>query len=216
MDVTRNTPTTTQDAAEPQITLLATGYNPAVLNGQILAVPLHPDAAADTEYIPALIDGQVAAVPVYNPFAAAAAAQPQPAPVTPAPVPVVDPGLPLAVRQGVLLGCAGALAVGGLTWMVGAGIGEVGPYAHEIGTILMWAAITIAAVFVGLCALLGKFRSVTKTAAGTGTSGSATATGDGASATGTVLALVHRPQHHTTTIGKQTAWGRGGITNNNG
>ncbi|MCX5216143.1 hypothetical protein OG689_44215 [Kitasatospora sp. NBC_00240] len=192
--------------------LLEPGYVPASLDGQVVAVPLHPGPATPA-LIPALVDGRVIAVPVHNPLAALAPqAQPAPAPATPA-QPAADPGLPRAVRQCVLYGSAAALAAGGCVWMVGAAVGDVAPHADQLGTVLKWAAIAVATVVVGVAALLGKLRAVVA-GTGTGTGASATASGDGASATGTVLALVHRT--HQTSIGKQTAWGRGGITNNNG
>ncbi|MFE4356126.1 hypothetical protein [Kitasatospora sp. NPDC056800] len=192
--------------------LLQEGFVPASLDGQVVAVPLQPSPTTPA-LIPALVDGKVIAVPVHNPLAAAAAAaQAQPAP-TPAvqAQPAAEQGLPLALRQGILYSCAGALALGGLTWMVGAGVGEVAPYADQIGKVLMWAAATVAAVAIGVAALLGKLRSVASSA---GAGASATTSGDGSSATGTVLALVHRT--HQTHIGKQSAGWRGSITNNNG
>ncbi|WP_371484835.1 hypothetical protein [Kitasatospora sp. NBC_00315] len=212
MDVTRPTPhTTTPARTEPQITLLADGYSPAILDGQVLAVPLRPTTTDGEAYVPALIDGQVAAVPVYNPFAAAAATSPQPTPVAPVPVPVLDPGLPRAVQQSVLLGCAGALAAGALTWMVGAGVAEAAPYTDEIGKILMAAAATIATVFVGAAILLGKFKALIRG----GTDGAtATASGDNSHAAATVLAWNYRPEHHTTNIAKQTAGWKGTVNNN--
>ncbi|MFE7524676.1 hypothetical protein ACFU7Y_03030 [Kitasatospora sp. NPDC057542] len=216
MDSTHTRPTATaaDTAVDLNAYLLQEGFVPASLDGQVVAVPLQPSPTTPA-LIPALVDGKVIAVPVHNPLAAAteaAAAQPQPAPAPAAQAqPAADPGLPLALRQGILYGCAGALAVGGLTWMVGAGVGEVAPYADQIGRVLMWAAATVAAVVIGVAALLGKLRTI---ATGAGAGASATASGDGSNATGTVLALVHRT--HQTHIGKQTAWGRGGITNNNG
>ncbi|KOV23128.1 hypothetical protein ADK60_24210, partial [Streptomyces sp. XY431] len=138
--------------------------------------------------------------------AAAAAQQPAPAPVAQA-QPAVEQGLPLALRQGILYGCAGALAVGGLTWMVGAGVGEVAPYADQIGKVLMWAAATVAAVVIGVAALLGKLRSVASSA-GAG----ATASGDSSTAFGPVLAMFH--QHTEVTIGKQSAGWKGTVNNN--
>ncbi|MEU3565756.1 hypothetical protein [Kitasatospora sp. NPDC006786] len=209
MTTPANTPhTATPETIDPQITLLATGYSPAVLDGQILAVPLRPGTTDDT-YVPAIIDGQVAAVPVYDPLAAPArpAALAPAAPVTAA-QPAADPGLPLALRQGVLYGCAGLLAVGGVTWMVGAGVGEVAPYADQIGTILMWAAATVATVVIGVAALLGKLRSVAGAASGL----SATTGSDGATATGPVLAMFHR--HTEVTIGRQSAGWKGTVNNN--
>uniref|UniRef100_UPI002F909704 hypothetical protein n=1 Tax=Kitasatospora indigofera TaxID=67307 RepID=UPI002F909704 len=190
--------------------LLEPGYVPASLDGQVVAVPLHPTPATPA-LIPALVDGKVIAVPVHNPLAAAAAAaSAQPAPAPAAPVqPAADPGLPRAVRQCVLYGSAAALAAGGFVWMVGAAVGDVAPHADQIGTVLKWAAIAVATVVVGVAALLGKLRAV---AAGTGAP--ATASGDGASATGTSFALVHRT--HQTNIGRQSAGWRGSITNNNG
>ncbi|MCU7827318.1 hypothetical protein [Kitasatospora sp. DSM 101779] len=213
MSSTQNTPRAASPApAEPQISLLATGYSPVILDGQILAVALHP-GASDDAFVPAIIDGQVAAVPVHNPLTTAQAAeqaQPAPAaPAVPAGQPVADPGLPLAVRHCILYGSVAALAAGGAVWMLGAAVGEVAPHADQLGHVLKWAAIAVAAVVVGLACLLGKLRSV---AAGAGAG--ATASGDGSSATGTVLALVHRT--HQTNIGKQSAGWRGSITNNNG
>ncbi|MFI9365993.1 hypothetical protein ACIG5E_33820 [Kitasatospora sp. NPDC053057] len=203
------TPAAADTAVDLNAYLLQDGFVPASLDGQIVAVPLQPSPTTPA-LIPALVDGKVIAVPVHNPLATAAAAQQQPAPAAPA-QPAAEQGLPLALRQGILYGCAGALAVGGLTWMVGAGVGEVAPYADQIGKVLMWAAATVAAVVIGVAALLGKLRSVASSA---GAGASATASGDGASATGTVLALVHR--NHTTTIGKQSAGWRGVINNHNG
>ncbi|MGW7444994.1 hypothetical protein [Kitasatospora sp. NPDC054795] len=210
MDSIYTCPATAADlAVDLNAYLLQEGYVPASLDGQIVAVPLQP--TPDTPaLIPALVDGRVIAVPVHNPLAAAAAAaaaQQQPVPAAPAPAqPATDPGLPLALRQGILYGCAGALTVGGLTWMVGEGIGSVAPYADQIGKILMWAAATVAAVVIGVAALLGKLRSVASSA----TAASATASGDGAS--GTVLAMFHR--HTEVTIGKQSAGWKGTVNNN--
>ncbi|MEV8099447.1 hypothetical protein [Kitasatospora sp. NPDC085879] len=197
-------------AAGPQISLLAPDYTPAVLDGQILAVPLHPHSATEA-FVPALIDGQVAAVPVHNPLTVAPALQPITQLAAPA-QPAADPGLPLVVRHYVLYGSAAALAAGGVMWMAGAAVAEAAPHADQIGEVLRWAAIAVGTVVVGLAVLLGNLRSITGPAAGTGAS--ATASGDGATATGAVLALVHRT--HQTTIGKQSAGWRGSITNNNG
>ncbi|MFJ6384689.1 hypothetical protein ACIQI7_32365 [Kitasatospora sp. NPDC092039] len=189
--------------------LLQEGFVPASLDGQVVAVPLQPSPTTPA-LIPALVDGKVIAVPVHNPLAAAAAAaaqqQPAPAPAAQA-QPAAEQGLPLALRQGILYGCAGALTVGGLTWMVGAGVGEVAPYADQIGKVLMWAAATVAAVAIGVAALLGKLRSVASSA-GTG----ATASGDGSTASGPVLAMFHR--HTEVTIGKQSAGWKGTVNNN--
>ncbi|MFJ1796530.1 hypothetical protein [Kitasatospora griseola] len=199
--------TTTADlAVDLNAYLLQEGFAPASLDGQVVAVPLQPSPTTPA-LIPALVDGKVIAVPVHNPLAAAAAAaQQQPAPAAQA-QPAAEQGLPLALRQGILYGCAGALAVGGLTWMVGAGVGEVAPYADQIGKVLMWAAATVAAVVIGVAALLGKLRSVASSA-GTG----ATASGEGSTASGPVLAMFHR--HTELTIGKQSAGWKGTVNNN--
>ncbi|MEU8926996.1 hypothetical protein AB0D10_39775 [Kitasatospora sp. NPDC048545] len=188
--------------------LLQEGFVPASLDGLVVAVPLRP--AADTPaLIPALVDGKVVAVPVHNPLATQAA-QAQPAPAAVAPMqPPADPGLPLAVRHGVLYGSAAALAAGGFVWMVGAGIGLVAPHSGDIAEVLKWMAIAVATVAVGVAALIGKLRAVASKAA---SGASATATGDGANATGTVLALVHRTVN--TNIAKQSAGWRGSVTNN--
>ncbi|WP_030274398.1 hypothetical protein [Streptomyces sp. NRRL B-24484] len=214
MSSTQHTPhSTTRAAAEPQISLLTPDYTPAILNGQILAVPLRP-AECDTEFVPALINGEVAAVPVHNPLAVpAAAAQLEPAAIAPA-QPVTDPGLPLAVRHCLLYGSLAAVAAGGAVWMVGAAVAAAAPHADELGELLQHAAILVGVVVLGLAALLGKLRTLTGPTTGTGTGASVTASGTGATATGTVLALVHRTT--TTTIGRQSAWGRGGITNHTG
>ncbi|MBP0453988.1 hypothetical protein J5Y04_31265 [Kitasatospora sp. RG8] len=186
--------------------LLQDGFVPASLDGQVVAVPLQPSPTTPA-LIPALVDGKVIAVPVHNPLTAAAQPQPAPAPAAQA-QPAAEQGLPLALRQGILYGCVGALAVGGLTWMVGAGVGEVAPYADQIGKVLMWAAATVAAVVIGVAALLGKLRSVTSSSAGA----SATAGGDGSTATGTVLAMFHR--HTAVTVGRQSAGWKGTVNNN--
>ncbi|WP_431676073.1 hypothetical protein [Kitasatospora sp. KL5] len=209
-----HTPATAADhAADPQISLLETGYTPVILDGRLVAVPLRPTAATEA-FVPAIVDGQVAAVPVHNPLTTAVPPQAESAtgaqPTGPA-QPVADPGLPLAVRQYVLYGSVASLAASGAVWMLGAAVGEVAPHADDLGHVLKWAAILVGLVVLGVCGLLGKLRSV---AAGTGAGAGATASGDGASATGTVLALVHRT--HQTNIGRQTAGWRGSITNNNG
>ncbi|MEV7177748.1 hypothetical protein [Kitasatospora sp. NPDC093679] len=222
MSSTQHTPptshSTTRAAAEPQISLLAPDYTPAILNGRILAVPLHPHTATDEAFVPALIDGEVAAVPVHNPLAVLAAAQLQPASAmaTVPAQPVADPGLPRAVRDCLLYGSLAAVAAGGAVWMVGAAVAAVAPHADELGELLQYAAILVGVAVLGLAALLGKLRTLTGPTAGTGTGAAVTASGTGANATGTVLALVHRTTTSSTTIGRQSAWGRGGITNHNG
>ncbi|MET9183137.1 hypothetical protein ABZX88_33750 [Kitasatospora aureofaciens] len=203
---------------DSQVILLERGYVPTNMDGQIVAVPLGPDCG-DATCVPALVDGQAVAVPVFDVSAhldtmAARLADHRRAvdaldPV-PAAAPAVDPGLPLAVRQYVLYGSIASLAAGGAVWMLGAAVAEVAPHADQLGDLLKWAAVLVAAVVLGVAGLLGKLRSVTTGATGA----SATASGDGASATGTVLALVHR--NHTTTIGKQSAGWRGVINNHNG
>ncbi|WP_043478087.1 hypothetical protein [Kitasatospora sp. MBT66] len=204
----------------PQVILLEPGYMPSNFDGEIVAVPTSRDHGGATS-VPALVDGQAAAVPVFDVSARldvmearlaehrrAIAAMP---PVSPAAAPAVDPGLSLAVRQYVLYGSIASLAAGGAVWMLGAAVAEVAPHAGQIGDVLKWAAVLVAAVVLGVAGLLGKLRSL---AAGTGSGTSASAGGDGASATGTVLALVHRT--HQTSIGRQSAGWRGSITNNNG
>ncbi|MGY0466921.1 hypothetical protein ACW14Y_42680 (plasmid) [Kitasatospora sp. cg17-2] len=188
--------------------LLQEGFVVASLDGRVVAVPLQPSPATPA-LIPALVDGKVIAVPVHNPLAAAAetAAKPLPAPAAPAPVPVVDPGLPLAVRQYVLYGSIASLAAGGAVWMLGAAVAQVAPHADALGDLLKWAAVLVAAVVLGVAGLLGKLRSATGTGAGT----SASAGGDGAS-TGPVLAMFHR--HTEVTIGRQSAGWKGTVTNN--
>ncbi|WP_030272989.1 hypothetical protein [Streptomyces sp. NRRL B-24484] len=209
MDITQATRRTTNPTpAEPQITLLADSYSPVILDGQILAVPLRP-TTTDEIYVPALIDGQVAAVPVHNPLATPAV---QPA-AAPAAAAVADPGLPLAVRQSVLLGSVGAVSAGALVLMAGAGLGLAAAHADKIGEVLMWVTITVTAVAVGTALLLGKLRVFTR---GSTAGASATANGDGSTAANTILAWSYRPEHRTTNIGRQTAWGRGGITNHTG
>ncbi|MET8624701.1 hypothetical protein ABZW30_13245 [Kitasatospora sp. NPDC004669] len=203
---------------DSQVILLERGYVPTNMDGQLVAVPLGPDCG-DATCVPALVDGQAVAVPVFDVSAhldamAARLADRRRAvdaldPV-PAAAPAVDPGLPLAVRQYVLYGSIASLAAGGAVWMLGAAVAEVAPHADQLGDLLKWAAVLVAAVVLGVAGLLGKLRSVTAGTAGA----SATASGDGASATGTVLALVHR--NHTTTIGKQSAGWRGVINNHNG
>ncbi|MFF0415608.1 hypothetical protein ACFYUY_34920 [Kitasatospora sp. NPDC004745] len=201
-----------------QVILLEPGYLPANVDGSLVAVPMSPDAR-DTTSVPALVDGEAAAVPVFDVSTHLDAMAPRLAdhrravdaqvPV-PAAAPAADPGLPLAIRQYVLYGSIASLAAGGAVWMLGAAVAEVAPHADQLGDLLKWAAVLVAAVVLGVAGLLGKLRSVTAGAKGA----SATASGDGASATGTVLALVHR--NHTTTIGKQSASWRGVINNHNG
>ncbi|MFI8085840.1 hypothetical protein ACIF6L_34250 [Kitasatospora sp. NPDC086009] len=205
----------TSQPLDPQkVILLESGYVPALVDGEIVAVSMRVDNG-DTTSVPALVDGQAAAVPVHDPIAHVKAMTAQLAAHNAAraarsTAPAADPGLPLAVRQYVLYGSIASLAAGGAVWMLGAAVAEVAPHADQLGDLLKWAAVLVAAVMLGVAGLLGKLRSVA-----TGTSGAgASASGDGASATGTVLALVHRT--HQTSIGRQTAWGRGGITNNNG
>ncbi|MFE2727059.1 hypothetical protein [Kitasatospora sp. NPDC059327] len=212
MDSVYTTPVTASradTAVDLNAYLLQEGFVPASLDGLVVAVPLRP--TADTPaLIPALVDGKVVAVPVHNPLAAQAA-QVRPAPVAAAPArPPADPGLPLAVRQYVLYGSIASLAAGGAVWMLGAAVAEVAPHADQLGDLLKWAAVLVAAVVLGVAGLLGKLRSVTAGAGGT----AATASGDGASATGTVLALVHRT--HQTNIGRQTAGWKGTVNNNIG
>ncbi|MDH6709871.1 hypothetical protein P3T27_006620 [Kitasatospora sp. MAA19] len=216
MPGTDNTPNN-----DSQVILLERGYAPTTMDGQLVAVPLSPDCG-DATCVPALVDGQAVAVPVFDVSAhlntmAARLADHRRAvdaldPV-PAAAPAVDPGLSLAVRQYVLYGSIAALAAGGAVWMLGAAVAEVAPHASQLGDLLKWAAIFVAAVVLGVAGLLGKLRSVAA-GTGTGTGASANATGEGASATGTVLALVHRT--HTTTIGKQSAGWRGVVNNHNG
>ncbi|MEU3495368.1 hypothetical protein ABZ747_18005 [Kitasatospora cineracea] len=189
--------------------LLEPGYVPAALGGRVVAVPLQPTAATPA-LIPALVDGAVIAVPVHNPLATAAEPQTVPAAAGAGLAQPADAGLPLAVRQYVLYGSIASLAAGGAVWMLGAAVATVAPHADQLGDLLKWAAVLVAAVVLGVAGLLGKIRSLATGAGGA----SASANGDGASATGTVLALVHR--QHTTTIGKQSAGWRGSITNNNG
>ncbi|GAA1233960.1 hypothetical protein GCM10009665_25310 [Kitasatospora nipponensis] len=210
----------TGQPADQQVILLEPGYLPATLNGQVVAIPLNPESREAT-CVPGLVGGQAEAIPVHDPVATleattarlnaeltAALAIRMPGPTTPV-QPVAEPGLSLAVRQYVLYGSIASLAAGGAVWMLGAAVAEVAPHAGELGDLLKWAAVLVAAVVLGVAGVLGKLRSV---AAGT-TSGT-TASGDGASATGTVLALVHRT--HQTHIGRQSAGWRGSITNNNG
>ncbi|MER5642346.1 hypothetical protein ABT095_36070 [Kitasatospora sp. NPDC002227] len=208
----------TDRPADQQVILLEPGYLPANVDGSLVAVPMSPDAR-DTTSVSALVDGEAAAVPVFDVSAhldamAARLADHRRAVDAQAPVaaaaPAADPGLPLAIRQYVLYGSIASLAAGGAVWMLGAAVAEVAPHADQLGDLLKWAAVLVAAVVLGVAGLLGKLRSVTAGAKGV----SATASGDGASATGTVLALVHR--NHTTTIGKQSAGWRGVINNHNG
>ncbi|WBP91993.1 hypothetical protein [Kitasatospora cathayae] len=204
---------------DSQVILLERGYVPTNMDGQIVAVPLGPDCG-DATCVPALVDGQAVAVPVFDVSAhldamAARLADHRRAIDAQAPVPAaaqpVDPGLSLAVRQYVLYGSIASLAAGGAVWMLGAAVAEVAPHASQLGELLKWAAILVAAVVLGVAGLLGKLRSVASgSVSGTG----ASASGDGASATGTVLALVHRT--HQTHIGRQSAGWRGSITNNIG
>ncbi|MFF8775080.1 hypothetical protein [Kitasatospora sp. NPDC015120] len=207
MDSIYTGPATAADTAvDLNAYLLQDGFVPASLDGQVVAVPLQLSPATPA-LIPALVDGKVIAVPVHNPLATAAAAtarqQPDPAPARPA----ADPGLPLALRQGLRYGAGGLLAAGAVTWMVGAGIGEVAPHADQIGKILMWATITIATVAIGVAALLGKLRAITSGSA----SGTPTTADDGSTAAGTVLAMFHR--HTEVTIGKQSAGWKGTVNN---
>ncbi len=204
---------------DPQVILLEPGYVPSTVDGEIVAIPMRFDHG-DATSVPALVDGQAAALPVYDPVAhlkemtarlAADNAAARLAQATTAAQPVTEPGLSLAVRQCVLYGSIASLAAGGAVWMIGAAVAVVAPHASEIGDVLKWAAVLVAAVVLGVAGLLGKLRSVASTGSASGTS--ATASGDGASATGTVLALVHRT--HQTSIGRQSAGWRGSITNNN-
>ncbi|MEE1783059.1 hypothetical protein PUR71_09035 [Streptomyces sp. SP17BM10] len=204
------------------VILLERGYAPTTMDGQLVAVPLSADCG-DATCVPAIVDGQATAVPVFDISAhldamnkrlaehrqAVAAMSPAPA-LAPVADTAAEQGLPLAVRQYVLYGSIASLAAGGAVWMLGAAVAEVAPHADQLGDLLKWAAVLVAAVVLGVAGLLGKLRSVTAGAKGA----SATASGDGASATGTVLALVHRT--HTTTIGKQSAGWRGVINNHNG
>ncbi|MFE9427787.1 hypothetical protein ACFYNO_33055 [Kitasatospora sp. NPDC006697] len=214
MNIPANASHTAADrAADPQINILETGYTPVILDGQILAVPLRP-APGGPEFVPAIVGGEAVAVPVHNPLAIAAAAHPQPAPQPAAPAqPVAEQGMPLAVRQYLLVGSVTALAASGAVWVIGAAVAEVAPHADKLGEVLKYAAVLVGAVVIGVAALIGKLRAVTSGAT-SGNGASATATGDGATATGTVLALVHRT--HQTNIGKQSAGWRGSITNHNG
>lgn len=209
---------TTGQPADQQVILLEPGYLPATLDGQVVAIPLNPESREAT-CVPGLVGGQAVAVPVHDPVAkleattarlnaelAAELAARVSAPTTPAQP--VDLGLSLAVRQYVLYGSIASLAAGGAVWMLGAAVAEVAPHTGELGDLLKWAAVLVAAVVLGVAGLLGKLRSAAGTASG------ASASGDGASATGTVLALVHRT--HQTNIGRQSAGWRGSITNNNG
>ncbi|MFD5084340.1 hypothetical protein ACFWOG_17090 [Kitasatospora sp. NPDC058406] len=205
--------------ADPQVILLEPGYVPSTVDGEIVAVPMSLDHG-DATSVPALIAGQAAAVPVFDVSAHLDAMTARLADhrravdaQAPAPAPTVDPGLSLAVRQYVLYGSIASLAAGGAVWMVGAAVAEVAPHAGEIGDLLKWAAVLVAAVVLGVAGLLGKLRAAAAAAGtGTGAGAFASASGDGASATGTVLALVHRT--HQTTIGRQSAGWRGAITNN--
>ncbi|MGW4807178.1 hypothetical protein [Kitasatospora sp. NPDC004272] len=205
---------TADTAVDLNAYLLEPGYVPASLGGRVVAVPLQPTAATPA-LIPALVDGAVIAVPVHNPLATPAepheAPAPAPAPVAAGAARPAEQGLPLAVQQYVLYGSIASLAAGGAVWMLGAAVGEIAPHADQLGDLLKWAAVLVAAVVLGVAGLLGKLRSLTTGAAG---GASASASGDGAAATGTSFALVHRT--HQTTIGRQSAGWRGSITNNNG
>ncbi|MFD7734314.1 hypothetical protein ACFV6F_28545 [Kitasatospora phosalacinea] len=204
------------------VILLEEGYLPAPVNGQIVAVPVSAAAhGEEATCVPALVDGQAVAVPVLAVGAyldsldtrlaehrhAIAAMNPAPAPAPTAGA-AVEQGLPLAVRQYVLYGSIASLAAGGAVWMLGAAVATVAPHADQLGDLLKWAAVLVAAVVLGVAGLLGKLRSLATGAGG------ASASGDGAAATGTSFALIHR--QHTTTIGKQSAGWRGSITNHNG
>ncbi|GLW73676.1 hypothetical protein Kpho02_59750 [Kitasatospora phosalacinea] len=206
------------------VILLEPGYVPFPKNGTVVALPTTAQPG-DTTCVPALIDGQATAVPVFDVAAQLAVLDARLAEhrraiaamnYAPAPAPVADPaaeqGLPLVVRQCVLYGSIASLVAGGAVWMLGAAVAEIAPHADEIGDLLKWAAVLVAAVVLGVAGLLGKLRSLPS-----GTSGSAaTANGEHSTATGTVLTLSYRPQHHTTTIGRQSAGWRGSITNSNG
>ncbi|MEU5389419.1 hypothetical protein [Kitasatospora cineracea] len=193
------------------------------MNGQLVAVPLSTDCG-DATCVPAIVDGEATAVPVFDISAhldaldkrlaehrEALAVNPAPA-TAPVTVPAVEQGLPLAVRQWLFYGSIASLAAGGAVWMLGAAVATVAPHADELGDLLKWAAILVALVVLGAAGLLGKLRSLTAGANGTST----TATGTSSAATGTVLTLSYRPQHHTTTIGRQSAGWRGTVTNHNG
>ncbi|MGW2401776.1 hypothetical protein ACWCYY_35005 [Kitasatospora sp. NPDC001664] len=221
------TPDSTPQLPDPSsVILLEPGYTAVPWEGQIVAMAVGPDHDLPA-FVPALIDGQAVPVPVFDATAyldaaevrlaehrrAIAAMDPMP-PTRPVPtaapaLPVADPGLPLAVRQYVLYGSVAALAAGGAVWMVGAAVAAVAPHADELGDLLKWAAVLVAAVVLGVTGLLGKLRTL-----GGSTGAAASATGDGATASGTVLALVHRT--HQTHIGKQSAGWRGTVTNHNG
>ncbi|GAA2121436.1 hypothetical protein GCM10009759_71150 [Kitasatospora saccharophila] len=206
------------------VILLEEGYLPAPVNGQIVAVPVGAAAyGEEATCVPALVDGQAVAVPVLAVGAyldsldarlaehrhAIAAMDPAPAPAPTAGA-AAEQGLPLAVRQYVLYGSIASLAAGGAVWMLGAAVATVAPHADQIGDVLKWVAVLVAAVVLGAAGLLGKLRSLTSS------TGTASASGEHSTATGTVLALSYRPQHHTTTIGRQSAGWRGSITNHNG
>ncbi|MFJ9521788.1 hypothetical protein ACIRPK_26490 [Kitasatospora sp. NPDC101801] len=215
MDLTDRTRTQPVGPArtEPQIDLLSASYSPAIIDGQIIAVPLRPDQYDGTQFVPALIDGQVAPIPVFNPFSAIAV-QAQPAPAAPA-QPPADPGLPRSVQQGVLLGSVALVAAGGFVLLSGAGAGLAAEHADGLTEVLMWVSITVVAVAAGVLLLLGKFKAMNRAAAAGGAA-SATATGDNSSATATgpVYAWSYRPEHRTTNIGQQSAGWKGTVNNN--
>ncbi|MGW4694729.1 hypothetical protein ACWEO1_20385 [Kitasatospora cineracea] len=194
------------------VILLERGYAPTTMNGQLVAVPLSTDCG-DATCVPAIVDGEATAVPVFDVSAHREALAVNPAPATaPVTVPAVEQGLPLAVRQWLFYGSIASLAAGGAVWMLGAAVATVAPHADELGDLLKWCAILVALVVLGAAGLLGKLRSLTAGANGTST----TATGTSSAATGTVLTLSYRSQHHTTTIGRQSAGWRGTVTNHNG
>ncbi|MFD5610608.1 hypothetical protein [Kitasatospora sp. NPDC127060] len=219
-----STPNSSPESSRPldpaQVILLEPGYAAAHMDGRIVAMAVGRDRD-DAAFVPALIDGQAEAVPVFDVTAYLDAAEARRAAhrqavegMAPAAASAADPGLPQAVRQYIVYGSLASLAASGTVWVLGAAVAEVAPHADKIGELLKWAAVLVGAVVLGVAALLGKLRSVTTGASGT--TPSTTASGEGASATGTVLALVHRPRTHITTIGRQSAGWRGSITNHNG
>ncbi|MEV7123817.1 hypothetical protein [Kitasatospora griseola] len=162
-------------------------------DGRIITHPLHRPGAA----VP---------VPVERPHTViAATATTAPAPAPAAPVqgePAAEQGLPLALRQAVLLGCALSVSTGTALYLAGMGLAAAQPALHD-AIELMKLAIVFVALVVGSAAAavvytrrgIRRVRSTADTTQGT-----------------PVFTVFHRST--ATTIGRQSVRGRANVTNN--
>ncbi|WP_331727263.1 hypothetical protein OG871_39880 (plasmid) [Kitasatospora sp. NBC_00374] len=128
---------------------------------------------------------------------------PQPLPVVPgagAGAGQEEQGLPLAVRQAVMLGCAISVSTGVTLWLAGMGLAAAQPALHEaiefMKLAIAFVALVVGSATAAVVYVRRRVRRVNSSAGGTGAT----------------YAVFHRTTHNS--IGKQSARGRATVTNN--